>query len=505
MSDEQELAYSAEVETDDWSDDDYAALDNSLADFDDALAAADFDEDADDETKWAQLEEFYTDGLIEHEEEALCTVAIVGRPNVGKSTLVNRFLGRREAVVQDFPGVTRDRISYLAEWTGQRFWVQDTGGWDPDAKGIHAAIARQAEVAMETADVIVMVVDCKVGITETDQVMARKLQRAKVPVLVVANKFDSDNQYAEVAEFYGLGLGHPWPVSAQHGRGGADVLDEILRLFPEEPRQTSITGGPRRVALVGRPNVGKSSLLNKLTGENRAVVDNVAGTTVDPVDSLVQLDQQLWQFVDTAGLRKKVKNARGHEFYASLRTRGTIDSAEVCIMLIDASEPVSEQDQRVLGMVTDAGKALVIAFNKWDLVDEDRRYDLEREIELQLQHLPWVRRVNISAKTGRAVQKLEPAMIEALESWDQRVSTGQLNNWLRQVIAQNPPPMRGGRLPRVLFATQASTRPPVVVLFTTGFLEAGYRRYLERKFRESFGFMGSPVRIAVRIRDKRAR
>ena len=235
------------------------------------------------------------------------------------------------------------------------------------------------------------------------------------------------------------------------------------------------------------------------------MVDDVAGTTVDPVDSLVQLDGQLWKFIDTAGLRKKVKTASGHEYYASLRTRGAIEAAEVCVFLIDSSEPISEQDQKILGLIIDAGKALVIAYNKWDLMDEDRRDLLEREIDLQLAHVPWARRVNISAKTGRALKKLEPAMVEALESWDKRIPTGQLNNWLRQVIAQNPPPMRGGRLPRVLFATQASTRPPVIVLFTTGFLEAGYRRYLERKLRETFGFEGSPVRIAVRMREKRGK
>ena len=422
---------------------------------------------------------------------------------MGKSTLVNRFLGRREAVVEDFPGVTRDRISYIADWGGQRFWVQDTGGWDPNVKGIHGAIARQAETAMETADVIVMVVDTKVGITETDAVMARKLHGASVPVILVANKFDSDMQYADMAEFYALGLGDPWPVSAQHGRGGADVLDEILRSFPDQPRQPSITEGPRRVALVGKPNVGKSSLLNKIAGEERSVVDDVAGTTVDPVDSLVQLDGHLWKFIDTAGLRKKVKNAQGHEYYASLRTRGVIDAAEVCLFMIDSSEPVSEQDQRVLSMILDAGKALVLVFNKWDLMTEDRRWELERDIEQQLAHIPWVRRVNISAKTGRALQKLEPYMEEALENWDKRITTGQLNTWLRATMAQNPPPMKGGRIPRVLFATQASTQPPVIVLFTTGFLDAGYRRYLERKFREAFGFEGTPVRIAVRVRERR--
>lgn len=453
---------------------------------------------------WEALEEaFGVLGDEEAEQEALCTVAIVGRPNVGKSTLVNRFIGRREAVVEDFPGVTRDRISYLGEWSGRRFWVQDTGGWDPDAKGIHAAIARQAETAMETADVIVFVVDSKVGITSTDEVIARKLQRSKVPVIVVANKCDADAQLGDVAEFWALGLDNPHPVSAQHGKGAADVMDEVLRVFPEHPRELSVVSGPRRVALVGRPNVGKSSLLNKITGEERSVVNNVAGTTVDPVDSIVELEEKTWKFVDTAGIRKKTKHARGHEFYASLRTRSAIDAAEVAVFLVDASEPIAEQDQRVLRMILDSGRALVVAYNKWDLVDEDRRDLLEREIELQLSHVPWARRVNISAKTGRALQKLEPAMIEALESWDQRISTGQLNTWLRAVIAETPPPMRGGRLPRVLFATQASTKPPVIVLFTTGFLEHGYRRFLERKLRESFGFEGSPVRIAVRVREKK--
>ncbi|HKM24696.1 MAG TPA: GTPase, partial [Corynebacterium sp.] len=270
----------------------------------------DFDFDDMTEAEWAALEARLGIEHREHLEEELCTVAIVGRPNVGKSTLVNRFLGRREAVVEDFPGVTRDRISYLAEWGGRRYFVQDTGGWDPNVKGIHAAIARQAEVAMETADVVIMVVDTKVGITETDAVMAKRLQKSDVPVILVANKFDSDSMYADMAEFYALGLGDPWPVSALHGRGGADVLDEVLRLFPDKPRAASITEGPRRVALVGKPNVGKSSLLNKVSREERSVVDNVPGTTVDPVDSLVQLDQKLWRFVDTAGLRKKVKTAQ---------------------------------------------------------------------------------------------------------------------------------------------------------------------------------------------------
>lgn len=473
-------------------------------DFDETEFSAGDDEQRAGEPDWDELEEEFLSALGSTQvEEALCTVAIVGRPNVGKSSLTNRFLGRREAVVEDVPGVTRDRNSYLAEWANQRFWVQDTGGWDSNVKGLNAHIARQAEVAMDTADVIIFVVDTRVGATETDVMMARKLQRSKVPVLLVANKFDSPQQYADLSLFYSLGLGDPWPVSALHGNGSADVLDEMLKLFPETPRQTSITSGPRKVALVGKPNVGKSSLLNKFANEERSVVDNVAGTTVDPVDSLVQLDEQMWRFIDTAGLRKKVKNAQGHEYYASLRTRGVIDAAEVCVLLVDASEPISEQDQRVLAMILESGKALVLALNKWDLMEEERRFLLERELDEQLRHIPWATRVNISAKTGRALNKLEPAMIAALESWDKRVTTGQLNNWIREAIAANPPPMKNNRLPKVLFATQAGTQPPTIVLFTTGFLDAGYRRYLERKFRERFGFHGTPVRIAVRVRERK--
>ncbi|MCP1387004.1 ribosome biogenesis GTPase Der [Corynebacterium sp. TA-R-1] len=482
-----------------FDDSEFGEADYGESDLDDE---GEFDEDAD----WEELERVYGITRPNVVEEALPTVSIVGRPNVGKSTLVNRFIGRREAVVEDHPGVTRDRVSYLSDWGGRRFWVQDTGGWDPDAKGIHAAIARQSEAAMETSDVIVMVVDSHTGITETDAVMARNLQRSDVPVILVANKFESDSQWGDVASFYGLGLGDPWPVSALHGRGGADVLDEILRLFPEVPRAAnSVTEGPRRVALVGRPNVGKSSLLNKLSKSDRSVVDNVAGTTVDPVDELIQLDDQLWKFIDTAGLRKKVKNAQGHEYYASLRTRGTIDAAEVCVCVIDASQEISEQDQRVISMVLEAGKAMVILFNKWDLMDEDRRYYFDREFEQTIGHLGWVTKINVSAETGRGLHRLEPAMQQALESWDKRVSTGQLNNWLRDAVAANPPPMKNNRLPKILFATMVSTRPPTIVLFTTGFLDAGYRRYLERKFREQFGFDGSPIRIAVRVRERNPR
>ncbi|RMI27860.1 ribosome biogenesis GTPase Der [Nocardia stercoris] len=456
-----------------------------------------------DESDWEFADH---EGELDQEHVPMPTLAVVGRPNVGKSTLVNRILGRREAVVEDIPGVTRDRISYEAQWAGRKFWVQDTGGWEPDAKGLQQSVARQAEQAMQTADAIVLVVDATVGATSTDEVVARTLRRAKTPVILVANKVDSEKLEAEAASLWSLGLGEPKMVSATHGRGTGDLLDLVLESLPDTPRETlGGTGGPRRVALIGKPNVGKSSLMNKLTGEERSVVHDVAGTTVDPVDSLVELGGKTWRFVDTAGLRRKVSQAGGTEFYASLRTKSALESAEVAVMLIDASEPVTEQDLRVISMAADAGRALVIAYNKWDLVDEDRREQLEREIEREMVQVQWAKRVNISAHTGRAVQKLVPAMETALESWDKRISTGALNNWLKEIMAATPPPMRGGKLPRVLFATQASTRPPTFVLFTTGFLEAGYRRFLERKLREEFGFDGSPVRVSVRVREKRER
>lgn len=458
---------------------------------------------------WSDEADWELSELIGEEEaaatEKLPVVAIVGRPNVGKSTLVNRIIGRREAVVEDVPGVTRDRVSYPASWIGRRFMVTDTGGWEPDAKGLQQSISAQAEFAMRTADLIVLVVDATVGATSTDEAVARTLRRAKTPVLLAANKVDSERAEADAAVLWSLGLGEPHMISASHGRGTADLLDTILEALPETPRERYAAGGPRRVALVGKPNVGKSSLLNRLAGEERSVVDNVAGTTVDPVDEVIELDGEPWQFVDTAGLRRKVRTATGHEYYASLRTRAALESAELALLLIDASETISEQDLRVLSMIIDSGRALVVVFNKWDLVDEDRRYDLDKEIDRELARVPWARRINISAETGRSVTKLVPAMEQALDSWDRRVPTGRLNNWLKEVIAATPPPVRGGRQPRVMFATQAATRPPTFVLFTTGFLEAGYRRFIERRLREEFGFDGSPVRVNVRVRDKRDR
>lgn len=462
---------------------------------------------------WSDEAEFAEvgDETVEDSDDAgaapVPVLAVVGRPNVGKSTLVNRMIGRREAVVQDVPGVTRDRVAYDAVWNGRRFTLVDTGGWEPDAKGLRASIAAQAELAMATADAVLLVVDARTGATATEEAVARTLRRSDRPVLLAATKVDDERLIADTAALWSLGLGEPHPVSGLHGRGSGDLLDAVLEALPETPRDIVGVrgGGPRRVALVGKPNVGKSSLLNRLTGEQRSVVDSVAGTTVDPVDSLVELDGQVWRFVDTAGLRKRVRTASGMEYYASLRTNSAIESAEVAVVLVDASEPMTEQDQRVITMVEEAGRALVLAYNKWDLVDEDRRLAMRRELERDLVRVQWAERVNVSALTGRAVQKIAPALRTALSSWDRRIPTGQLNGWLADIIAATPPPVRGGKQPKVLFATQAQARPPTFVLFSTGFLEASYRRFLERKLRESFDFTGSPVRISVRVRERRRR
>ncbi|MGP3988735.1 ribosome biogenesis GTPase Der [Streptomyces sp. 3N207] len=438
----------------------------------------------------------------------LPVLAVVGRPNVGKSTLVNRIIGRREAVVEDRPGVTRDRVTYEAEWAGRRFKVVDTGGWEQDVLGIDASVAAQAEFAVEAADAVVFVVDAMVGATDTDEAVVKLLRRAGKPVVLCANKVDGPSGEADAAYLWSLGLGEPYPVSALHGRGTGDMLDEVLKVLPEAPRQTfegTPLGGPRRVALIGRPNVGKSSLLNKVAGEERVVVNEQAGTTRDPVDELIELGGRTWKFVDTAGIRRRVHMTEGADYYASLRTAAALEKAEVAVVLIDVSESISVQDLRIITMAVDSGRAVVLAYNKWDTLDEERRYYLEREIERDLVQVRWAPRVNVSARTGRHMEKLVPAIETALESWETRVPTGKLNAFLGEIVASHPHPVRGGKQPRILFGTQAGTRPPRFVLFASGFLEAGYRRFVERRLREEFGFEGTPVQISVRVREKRGR
>ncbi len=433
-------------------------------------------------------------------------LAVIGRPNVGKSTLVNRIIGRREAVVQDVPGVTRDRVSYDANWNGRTFTVVDTGGWDPDAKGMAERIAAQAEIAITVADAILFVVDATIGATDIDDKVVKLLRASGKPVVLAANKVDDQRGEMEAASLWNLGLGEPYPVSALHGRGSGDMLDAILAALPEAPREgDEEIGGPRRVAIVGKPNVGKSSLLNKLAQEERVVVHDMSGTTVDPVDETIVLGGREWVFIDTAGIRKRVKEASGHEYYASLRTAAAIERAEVVVMMIDSSQSISEQDLRILNTIEETGRAVVLAFNKWDLVDDERRFYLEREIERDLVQIPWAPRVNVAAKTGWHVDRLVRALDSALEGWETRVSTGALNAFLGRLVAEHPHPVRGGKQAKILFGTQVATSPPTFVLFTSGKLEAGYLRFIERRLREEFGFVGSPIHLQQRPREKRKR
>lgn len=468
---------------------------------------ADWLVDSDDESEQvaavaAEFDERVDSGAAAVATELLPVVAVVGRPNVGKSTLVNRILGRRAAVVEDTPGVTRDRVSYRANWNGRDFVLLDTGGWDRDARGRAASVAAQAERAMRESDVVMFVVDATVGPTAADEDVVRLLRSTDKPVILVANKVDNAQIEAEAASLWSLGLGEPFPVSGLHGRGSGDLLDVLVAALPQSGQPVP-GSGINRVALMGRPNVGKSSLLNRLAGEERSVVHDVAGTTVDPVDEVVELGGRPWLFIDTAGIRRRVKQASGHEFYASIRTRSAVERAEVAVVVIDAGEPVAEQDLRIIDLVVDSGRALVVALNKWDLVDSERRRELEREYDLDLQHVWWAPRVNVSALTGRRVDRLPGALDSALTGWRTRIPTGRLNQFIKDLAAAHPHPVRGGKQPKVLFATQAGVSPPTFVLFTSGFLEAGYRRFIERRLREDFGFTGTPIRIQMRVRKKR--
>ena len=428
-------------------------------------------------------------------------VALLGRPNVGKSTLINRFLGRREAIVEDTPGVTRDRVSYECQWNGRDFMVMDTGGWEAKPDGISVGVSGIAELAMHEADVLALVIDSQVGALDEDDVLIRELRKMKKPIILVANKVDGPAEEAQAHSLWNLGLGEPQFVSALHGRASGDLLDKIVKVLPEVGAAQS-QDGYRRVALIGRPNVGKSSLLNILAGSTRSLVDEVAGTTRDPVDELIELGGSIWRFIDTAGIRKRANQSSGTDYYATLRTQVALERAEVAVVVLDASNPISEQDLRIITMVEEAGKALIIVMNKWDLVDEDRQISLDREIDRHLDQVEWAQRVNLAAKTGWHRDRLAPALRTSLTSWEKRIPTSRLNSFLGTLIAATPPPVRGGKQPKILYATQAGIAPPRFVVFTTGFLESSYRRFIERRLREEFGFPGTPIQISVRVRER---
>ena len=428
-------------------------------------------------------------------------VAILGRPNVGKSTLINRFLGRREAIVEDTPGVTRDRIQYECEWGGRRFIIMDTGGWEAKPDGISVQVSAGSELAMQEADVLAFVVDAQVGALDEDDTLVQHLRKAKKPTILIGNKVDGEREEAEAHGLWSLGLGEPRFVSALHGRGSGDLLDHIVAVLPEVGRAQN-QDGYRKVALIGRPNVGKSSLFNAIAGESLSIVDDVAGTTRDPVDSLLSFGGSTWRFIDTAGLKKRANQDSGTDYYASLRTATALERCEVAVVVLDASEPITEQDLRVITMVEEAGKAMVIVMNKWDLVDDDRRDQLDREIDRHLDQVEWAQRVNIAAKTGLHRDRLAPALRTALDSWERRVPTAKLNSFLGALIGATPPPVRGGKQPKVYYATQAGIAPPKFVVFSSGWIEASYRRFIERRLREEFKFPGTPVQVAVRVKER---
>jgi len=431
----------------------------------------------------------------------LPTVAVIGRPNVGKSTLVNRMIGRREAIVEDTPGVTRDRVKYEAEWNGRRFFLIDTGGWEVKPEGIAEKITAGAEAAINESDLVMFVVDAQVGSLDEDQSLVDLLRKSGKKVILVANKIDNAEDESDGYSLWNLGLGEPYFVSALHGRGSGDLLDLLISQLPEVG-SAQVDDGFRRVALLGRPNVGKSSLLNVLAGAPRVLVDDAEGTTRDAVDELIEFGGSTWRFIDTAGIRRRAHQASGTDYYASLRTSIALERAEVALVILDASKILTEQDIRILSMADEAGKAVVVVMNKWDLVDEERQVELSKEIERQLERYPWAQQVNLSAKTGWHRDRLAPALRTALTNWEKRIPTAKLNAFLGELVAANPPPVRGGKQPKIKFATQAGTCPPKFVVFASGFLESAYRRFIERRLREVFGFEGTPIEVAVKLKER---
>jgi GTPase len=436
---------------------------------------------------------------------ALPRVAVVGRPNVGKSTLVNRILGARVTIVEEKPGVTRDRTEHLADWLGRSFLVVDTGGWEHAAEGMTARIVAQAEAAIAAADLVLFVVDGTVGALEDDERYAKLLRRAGTPVLLVANKIDGDRQEPLVHELYSLGLGVPHPVSARHGRGVGDLLDEVLAALPPVPEVDLDESMVPHVAIVGRPNAGKSSLFNRLLGEERSIVDAVPHTTRDAVDTMVEVDGEPWVFVDTAGMRRRYRHGEDTELYSVDRTRAAIEQADLVLFVLDASEPLGEQDQRLASLLRDAGRGIVLVCNKWDEVDEDRRLQLEKELDRLLSFASWAPRINISALTGRGLRRVMPTLRTVHENYRRRVPTRALNQLVDEATARHAPPRAGQKQLKIRYATQAEVAPPRFVLFANGRLPDGYLRYLERELRERYEFTGVPLLLDDRRATRRER
>ena len=430
-------------------------------------------------------------------------VAIVGRPNVGKSMLFNKLTGKRMAIVEDTPGVTRDRIYGQCEWNGREFTLVDTGGIEPGTENeMLQFMRRQAEIAIETADVIIMVTDVTVGMTAADAEVATMLKRAKKPVVIAVNKCDKiGGVNPEVYEFYGLGLGDPIEVSAIHGHGTGDLLDACVERFPEEG-ESEEEDDRIKVAIIGKPNVGKSSLLNQILGMERVIVSNVAGTTRDAIDSNFENAFGKYCFIDTAGMRRKSKVDDAIEKYSNLRTISAIDRADVCLILIDANEGVTEQDTKIAGLAHEAGKASILVVNKWDLVEKDTNTmdKMTDEIRRDLSYMSYAPVLFISAKTGQRVEKLYQLINEVADQSAMRITTGMLNNILEDATARVQPPSDKGRRLKIYYMTQIGVKPPHFVAFCNDarLFHFSYQRYLENQLRAVFGLMGTPIKLTIR-------
>jgi GTP-binding protein len=435
-------------------------------------------------------------------------VAVVGRPNVGKSTLVNRIVGKRIAIVEEVPGVTRDRKELDADWNGRAFTLMDTGGWMPGGSALDKQVSAQAERAILDADAVLFVLDATIGITEEDDRVAQLLRRVDAPVFVVANKVDGSNQEAAIWELMNLGLGEPHPVSALHGRGTGDLLDVLLEVLPTAPLLDELeedaagrgTGsdGIVSVALVGRPNVGKSTLFNRLIGDERSVVHDMPGTTRDAVDTVVETDEGPIRFIDTAGMRRRTKVDFGPESYSVVRALRAVDKADVSLLVIDATEGITHQDQRLAERIDAAGSPVVVLLNKWELLDAEKRLDVVGQMADRLHFLGEAPVLKISALTGKGVQRLLPALGTSVDRYRTRIPTRKVNQVLQAAQASQPAPHGV----RVLYATQGATDPPTFTLFATRTIPPTYLRYLERRLREAFDLGGTPLKLRVRRRSE---
>ncbi len=436
---------------------------------------------------------------------SLPVVAVVGRPNVGKSTLLNRIVGRREAIVEERPGVTRDRKEVAADWRGRPFLLVDTGGWLPGGTALDEKVSRQSEVAIAEADVILFVVDVAIGIAEEDARVAELLRRSSVPVLLAVNKVDGVSREAAVWEFVRLGVGDPYPVSALHGRGTGDLLDALVDALPPEvadtpDRQADPDDGPRvfGVAIVGRPNVGKSTLFNRLIGEERAVVHDLPGTTRDSIDTVVDTGDGPIRFIDTAGMRRKSKIDDGTEYYSFVRALQSVDKADVALLVIDATVGVTHQDQRLAERVDASGCPVVVLLNKWETLDSESRAQVTGQLGRRLHFLGEATVLRISALSGKGVSRLMPALAGAIADYHRRIPTRQVNNAIRAAQAAQAAPHGG----RVLYATQGAVDPPTFTLFANKTLPPTYLRYLERSLRETFDMGATPMKLRVRRRSE---